>query len=162
MMVNHVKMVVCGCGTVNTLRKFSSPPVWLLLEQGRVQVSAGAPFAVGDVFQAGGHKHQRGFPVGERADDTGSASYLPVEPLDRVVRADAPPRLAGHLAVRQRLGEALAHDLCGLLQPHRLELGGHRPRLGRRGLARLHGVDGLEHGRDLRTLRFGTLARTLR
>ena len=41
------------------LRKFSKPPVRLLLEQRRVQVAAGAPFAVGDVFQAGGHQHER-------------------------------------------------------------------------------------------------------
>lgn|GEM_PF-3656778 len=59
------------------------------------------------------------------------------EPLDRVVRADAPPMLARHLAVRQRLGIPAAHHLGG------------------RGLARLHRVDGLEHGRDLRTLGFG-------
>lgn len=73
---------------------------------------------------------------GESADDAGTrliSLFLPVEPLDGVVRADAPPMLAGHLAVRQRLGEALAHDLCGLLQPHRLELGCHRLGLGRRG-----------------------------
>ena len=73
---------------------------------------------------------------GESADDAGTrliSLFLPVEPLDGVVRADAPPMLAGHLAVRQRLGEALAHDLCGLFQPHRLELGCHRLGLGRRG-----------------------------
>ena len=65
--------------------------------------------------------------------------------------------LAGHLAVREGLGVPVAHDLCGLLQPDRIELGGHRPRLGRCRLARLHRVDGLEHGSDLRTLRFGDL-----
>ena len=32
----------------------------------------------------GGHQHQRGFPVGERADDAGSAVDLPVRPLDGV------------------------------------------------------------------------------
>ena len=115
------------------------------------------PFAVDDVFQAGGNQHQRGFPVGERADDAGTPPDLPVEPLDGVVRADAPPMLAGYLAVRQRLGEALAHDLGGLFQLHRLELGGHRLGLGRRGLARFHGVDGLEHGRDPGALGFGNL-----
>ena len=45
--------------------------------------------------------------------------------------------LAGHRAVREDLGEAFTHDLGG------------------RGLARLHRVDGLGHGRDLRALRFG-------
>ena len=65
--------------------------------------------------------------------------------------------LAGHLAVRRRLGEAFAHDLGGLLQLHRLELGGHRLGLGRRGLARLHRVYGLEHGRDLGSLGSGDL-----
>lgn len=29
------------------MRKLSYPPIWLLFEQGRVQVAAGAPFAVG-------------------------------------------------------------------------------------------------------------------
>lgn len=29
------------------VRKRSHPPIWLLFEQGRVQVAAGAPFAVG-------------------------------------------------------------------------------------------------------------------
>ena len=43
------------------------------------------------VFQPGGHQHQRGFPVGERADDAGSAADLPVQPLDgaRDVLGDA-------------------------------------------------------------------------
>ena len=139
------------------LHKFSQPPVQLLFEQRLVQVSAGAPFAVRDVLQAGGHQHQCGFPVGARADHAGPAPDLPVEPLDGVVRADAPPMPAGHLAVRQRLGEALAHDLGGLLQLHRLELVGHRLGLCRRGLARLHGVDCLGHGRDLGALGFGDL-----
>ena len=131
--------------------------VQLLLKQRRIQVAAGAPFAVGDVFQAGGNQHQRGFPVGERADDAGTLSDLPVEPLDRIVRADAPPMLARYLAVRQRLGEALANHLGGLFQPHRLELGGHRLGLGRRGFARFHRVDRLEYGRDPGTLGFGDL-----
>ena len=78
------------------LHKFSQPPVQLLFEQRLVQVSAGAPFAVRDVLQAGGHQHQCGFPVGERADHAGPAPDLPVEPLDGVVRADAPPMPAGH------------------------------------------------------------------
>ena len=84
MMVNHVKMVVCRCGTVNTLRKFGQPPARLLLEQRRVQVAAGAPFAVCDVLQAGGHQHQRGFPVGERADDAGAPPDLRERQNNRV------------------------------------------------------------------------------
>ena len=87
----------------------------------------------------GGHQHERGLAVGKGADHAGAPAYLPVQAFDRVVRPDAPPMLAGHLAVRQRLGEAVAHDLGG------------------RGLARLHRVDGLEHGRDLGALRFRSL-----
>ena len=78
------------------LRKFSWSPVRLLLEQRRVQVSAGALFAVGDALQTSCcYQHQRGFPVGERADHAGPVPYLPVEALDRIVRADAPPKLSG-------------------------------------------------------------------
>ena len=66
--------------------------------------------------------------------------------------------LARHLAVRQRLGAPVAHDFGGLLDElHRFQVAGHRLRLGGRGLARLHRVDGLEHGRDARPLRFGDL-----
>ena len=50
------------------LRKLNYPPIWLFLKQRRVQIAAGAPFAVGDVLQLGGYYHQRGFPIGERAD----------------------------------------------------------------------------------------------
>lgn len=67
--------------------------------------------------------------------------------------------LVGHLAVRERLGEAFAHDLGGLLELHRLELGGHRLRLRRRCPARLHRMDGLEHGRGLGALGFGDLGK---
>ena len=106
------------------LRKFSQPSARLLLEKRHVQVAARSPFAVGDVLQAGGRQHERGLAVGKGADHAGPAPYLPVEPLDRVVRADAPPMLARHPAVRQRLGIPAAHHLGG------------------RGLARLHRVDG--------------------
>lgn len=83
-------------GTGMLLRKFSWSPVRLLLEQRRVQVSAGALFAVGDALQTSCcYQHQRGFPVGERADHAGPVPYLPVEALDRIVRADAPPKLSG-------------------------------------------------------------------
>lgn len=111
------------------------------------------------MFQAGSRQHERGLAVGKGADHAGPAPYLPVEPLDRVVRADAPPMLARHLAVRQRLGAPVAHDLGGLLEPHRFQVAGHRFRLGGRGLALLHRVDGLEHGRDARPPRFGDLGK---
>ena len=124
---------------VNVFACFRLAPVRLLFEQRCVRVSAGAPFAVGDVSQAGGHQHERGLAVGERADNAGAATHFPVEVLDRVVRADVPPMLAGHLAVRERLGEAFAHGLGG------------------RSLVRLHCMDGLEHGSNLGALGFGDL-----
>ena len=83
-------------GTGMLLHKFGQPPARLLLEQRRVQVAAGVPFAVGDALQTSCcYQHQRGFPVGERADHAGPVPYLPVEALDCVVRADAPPKLSG-------------------------------------------------------------------
>ena len=53
----------------------------------------------------------------------------------------------------------VAHDLGALPRPHRLEFGGRRPCLGLGGdrLARLHGVEGLEHGGDLGALGLGDL-----
>ena len=100
----------------------------------------------------GGHRHQRGFPVGERADDAGSAADLPVQPLDGVVRPDPGPMLHGEVGVGERLGVALAHDLGCRAQLHRLERVGHLGRLGRRGLARFLRMDGLEHLGDPRPL----------
>ena len=61
--------------------------------------------------------------------------------------------LAGEPGVRQRLGVAVADDPRGLPEPGPLELLGHLERLGLGRLARLHGMDGLEHGRDPRPLR---------
>ena len=98
-------------------------------------------------------------PSGKGADHAGPAPYLPVEPLDRVVRADAPPMLARHPAVRQRLGIPVAHHLGGLLGPHRFQVVGHGLGLGGGRLARPHRVDCLEHGRDARPLRFGGLGK---
>ena len=40
-------------GTGMLLHKFGQPPARLLLEQRRVQVAAGVPFAVGDALQTG-------------------------------------------------------------------------------------------------------------
>ena len=93
------------------LRKFGQPPARLLFEKRHVQVAAGAPFAVRDVLQAGAHQHEGRLSIGECADDAGTSPDLPVEPLDGVVRADAPPMLARHLAVRRRLGVPSAHNL---------------------------------------------------
>ena len=67
--------------------------------------------------------------------------------------------LARHLAVRQRLGAPVAHDFGGLLELHRFRIGRHGLGLDGRGLALLHRVDGLEHGRDARPPRFGDLSK---
>ena len=129
----------------------------LLLQQRHVQVAAGAPLALRDVLEPRGHEHEGGPAVGEGAYHPRPATYLAVEPLDGVVGAYAPPVLAGKPGVRQRLGVAVHDDPGRLLQPGPLELRGHLERLGLGGPARLHGVDGLEHGRDLRPLGLGYL-----
>lgn len=49
-------------------------PVLLHFEQRYVQVTLAAPFVFAYVFQPSGYQYQRGFPIGERADDAGSAS----------------------------------------------------------------------------------------
>ena len=51
-------------------------------------------------------------------------------------------------AVYARVSGAFADDPGGLTEPHPLELVRDRERLCLGGLARLHGVDRLEHGRD--------------
>ena len=56
-------------------------------EQSRNQITPEASFAVGDVLQAGDHQHEIWFSVGERVDRASPAPYLPVEAIDRVVRA---------------------------------------------------------------------------
>ena len=100
----------------------------------------------------GGHQHQRGFPVGERADDASSAADPPVQPLDGVVRPDPGPMLHGEVGVGGRLGAALAHDLGCRERLHRLERVGHLGRLCLRRLARFLRMDGLEHLGDPRPL----------
>ena len=75
-----------------------------------------APLVFDYVFQPGGHRHQGGFPVGERADDAGSAADLPVQPLDGVVRPDLGPMLHGEVGVGERLGAA--RDLAAALRVH--------------------------------------------
>ena len=81
-------------------------PALLLFEQRYVQVTPAAPLVFDYVFQPGGHQHQRGFPVGERADGAGSAADLPVQPLDGAVRPDPGPMLHGEVGVGERLGAA--------------------------------------------------------
>lgn len=53
------------------LCKCSQLPIWLLLEPRRVQITSGSPFAVGDVFQAGGYQHEGRLSVEESADHAG-------------------------------------------------------------------------------------------
>lgn len=100
----------------------------------------GVSFDDGDVLQAGGHEHQGGLAVGKGADHAGAPAYFPVQAFDRVVRPNAPPMLARHLAVRQRLGMPVAHRLGGLLEPHRFQVVGHGLGLGGGRFARLHRV----------------------
>ena len=120
----------------------------LLLQQRHVQVPPRAPLALGDVLEPGRREHEGRPAVGEGAHHPGAPADLAVEPLDGVVGAYAPPVLAGEPGVRQGLGEALPHDPRGLPEPHALELPGDLEGLGLGGLARLHGVYGLEHGGD--------------
>lgn len=56
--------------------------------------------------------------------------------------------LAREARVRQGLGVSAPYGPGGLSKPHRLELVRDRERLALGRLARLHGVDRLEHGRD--------------
>ena len=58
--------------------------------------------------------------------------------------------LAGEPGVRQRLGVAVPDHPGGLLEFHAVELRGHLQRLGLGRLARLHGVDRLQHDGDPR------------
>ena len=125
-------------------------PALLLFEQRYVWVTPAPPLVFGYVFQPGGHQHQRGFLVGERADDAGSAADLPARPLDGVVRPGS--MLYGEVGVGERLGAALAHDLGRREQLHRLERVGHLGRLRLRRLARFLRMDGLEHLGDPRPL----------
>lgn len=105
----------------------------LLPQQRHVQVAAAAPLALRGALQPRGHAHECALPVGEGPDHAGAPAYLPVQALDGVVGPDPPPVLAGRPSVRQCLGVAIHDDLGGL--------------------ARLHGADGLEHGRGLRAPR---------
>ena len=91
---------ICRClgGATGVI---SLHPVLLLFEQRYVQVSSAAPLVFDYVFQPGGHQHQRGSPVGKRADDAGPATDLPVQLLDGVVRPDSGPMLHGEVGVRE-------------------------------------------------------------
>ena len=90
----------------------------LLLQQRHVQVPPRAPLALGDVLEPGRREHEGRPAVGEGADHAGPPADLPVEALDGVVGAYAPPVLAREARVRQGLGVSVADDLRGLLQPH--------------------------------------------
>ena len=122
----------------------------LLLQQRHVQVPPRAPLALGDVLEPGRREHEGGVPVGERPHHPRPASDLPVEALDGVVGAYAPPVLAGEPGVRQRLGAAVPDDHGGLPELGLLEFGCNLEGLGLGGLARLHRVDRLQHGGDPR------------
>ena len=74
-------------------------------------------------------QHQGGVPVRERPHHAGSAADLAVQPLDRVVGADARPVLAGKIAVGQRFLDAVLDLLGGLLQLHCSQFGDHSLRL---------------------------------
>ena len=91
-----------GPGTVNSFAQIQLAVSMTALEKRHVQVAARSPLAVGDVLQAGGHKHQGGLAVGKGADHADAPLYFPVQALDRVVRPNAPPMLARHLAVPSR------------------------------------------------------------
>ena len=69
------------------------PPVRLLAQQRHVQIAPRAPLALGHVLEPGGHEQERGPLVGEGADHAGVPAYLPVQALDGVVCAYAPPVL---------------------------------------------------------------------
>ena len=86
----------------------------LLVQQRHVQVAAGAPLALGDVLEPGGHEHEGGPPVGEGAHHAGAPANLPVEALYGVVGAYAPPVLTREARVGQGLRVPLADDLGGL------------------------------------------------
>ena len=113
------------------------------------------------VLEPGGHEHESAPPVWEGTDHARAPADLSVQALDCVVGAYASPVLAREPRVGQGLGAALAHDLGRLPELGLLELGRDLERLGLGGLARLHGVDRLEHrGDTLGLFDFGTLAST--
>ena len=74
--------------------------------------SGGAPLALRDVLEPGGHEHEGALPVGKRPDHAGASADLAVESLDGVVRAYAPPVLPREARVGQGLLVALAGDLA--------------------------------------------------
>ena len=94
------------------------------------------------VAQPRADQHQGGVPIRKCPHHAGPAADLAVQPLDRVVGADARPVLAGKIAVGRRLLNAVLDLFGGLLQLHGAQLRKHGLRL----LALL-GVGRLEHYR---------------
>ena len=90
------RIAVVGVSFVD-MRKLSYSPIWLLFEQGRVQVSAGAPFAVG----AGGCC---GLACGQ---DSAMSDARPHRRL-RLPRLRPWPRPRGFWAVSQEMGADFA------------------------------------------------------
>ena len=78
----------------------------VVIEPGHVEVAAGRPFVCGDVPDARADEHERAVPVGEAAHDARAPADLPVQPLDHVVRADAPAVPVRELV--QQVGRRLA------------------------------------------------------
>ena len=113
-----------------------------VLEMLHIHVFLAAPLRARHMAQPRADQHQGGIAVRECSHPASSAADLTVQPLDRVVGADARSVLAGEIAVGQRLLDAVPNLFGGLLQLHGAQLGDHGLRL----LALL-GVDRLEHYR---------------
>ena len=79
-------------------------------------------------------RHECRCAVRKRAHHPRPHPDLAVEALDGVVRADVTSVLNRKARVRERLKEALAHDLGRLFEPHVLELGSDLFCLGNGGL----------------------------
>lgn len=128
-------------------------PVRLLLQQRHVQVAAGAPTRSPRRTLASRSRALGRFSRRRTPRPHGCACGSPCSGARLRCRYRSPPVLAEKPGVRQRLGVALPDDLGGLVQHGRPELREHLERLGLGCLTRLHGMDCLEHGRDLRISR---------
>ena len=112
-----------------------------------VHVFLAAPLSARHVAKAGTDQHQGRVAVRERPHHAGPAADLTVQPLDRVVGADARPMLAGKIAVSQSFLNAVLDLLGSLLQLHGAQLGDHGLCLLTGRLFALLGIDRLEHFR---------------
>lgn len=126
-------------------------------QQRHVQVATRPPLALRDVLQPCCHEHESGVPVGEGADHAGTPTDLAVQALDGLLVLILRQCSRRGPGVRRRLGAAADGGPCRLLQLEPLELRGNLERLCLGGLARLRGVDGPRHGRDLRPPGLGDL-----